>query len=62
MKTKTKPFDAVQMKRQAAARIYESIKGMSVEEELEYWRKRTEELRAEQEDANRRRTKAGEAA
>jgi hypothetical protein len=34
-----KGFDCVQFKRQAQARIYERIKGLSPEEEIEYFRK-----------------------
>ena len=34
---KTKPFDCVEMKRQAAAKIYERIKTMTIEEELRFW-------------------------
>jgi hypothetical protein len=38
----------MEMKRRGSEAIYERIKDMSREEELEYWRKRTEELLAEQ--------------
>ena len=40
MKTKTKTFDCVEMMHREAARIYEETKGMSVQEELAYWRQR----------------------
>jgi hypothetical protein len=40
MNTKTKTFDCVEMMHEGALRIYEETKGMSVEEELAYWRKR----------------------
>ncbi len=40
MKTKTKEFDCVAMMHREALRIYEETKGMSVEEELAYWRQR----------------------
>ncbi len=59
---KTKTFDCVQMKRQASARIYETIKGMTVEEEVEYWRKHTEDLRVQQEVAKQQRANVGAAA
>jgi len=36
---KTKTFDCVEMKREASKRIYEELKGKSVEEQIEYWRK-----------------------
>jgi len=40
MKTKAKTFDCVEMMHQSAACIYEETKGMSVQEELAYWRQR----------------------
>ena len=46
---KTKTFDAVDMKRRGAERIYDETKGMTIEQELEYWRQRDEELRQHQE-------------
>ena len=42
---KTKRFDCVQMKRHGAQRVYEATKGMTVDEEVKYWRKRTKEAR-----------------
>lgn len=42
---KTKKFDCVEMKRKGARKVYEATKGMTVEEEVEYWRKRTREAR-----------------
>lgn len=50
---KTKPFDCVEMKREGAKRVYEIIKNMTPEEELEYWRRRNEEFRREQEQLTR---------
>ena len=41
----TKDFDCVEMKRKGAQKVYEATKGMTVEEEVEYWRRRTEEAR-----------------
>jgi len=35
---KTKTFDCVDMKRQAASRIYEETQGMTLEERQAYWR------------------------
>jgi len=35
---KTKAFDCVEMKRQAASRIYEETQGMTLEERQAYWR------------------------
>ncbi len=40
---KKKPFDCVEMKRQAAAKIYERIKTMTIEEELRFWNTPIEE-------------------
>ena len=42
---KTKTFDCVEMKRRGARAVYEAVKGMTVEQELEYWRSKTNELR-----------------
>lgn len=42
---KTKDFDCVEMKRKGARKVCEATKGMTVEEEVEYWRRRTEEAR-----------------
>jgi len=46
---KTKTFDCVEMKRRGAAYVYGIIKEMTPEEEVEFWRKQTEEMRREQE-------------
>ncbi len=51
MESKKKTFDCVEMKRRGAALVYERLKDMSEEEELEYWRRRTEEMRKEQAEA-----------
>jgi len=40
---KTKTFDCVEMKRRAALRIHERMKDMTVEERIEYWRRRSRE-------------------
>ena len=44
---KTKTFDCVEMMHRGALRIYEETKGMTVEEELAYWRERHAEAIAE---------------
>ena len=44
MNLKKKKFDCVEMKRKGAEQIYQITKDMTLEEELEYWRKKTEEL------------------
>ena len=42
---KTRKFDCVEMKRKGAQKVYEATKDMTLEEEVEYWRKRTEAAR-----------------
>ena len=53
MKTKTKTFDCVEMMHRGALRIYEETKGMSVEEELAYWRQRHTQALEELKQARR---------
>ncbi len=48
MKTKTKAFDCVAMKRRASLRIYNKTKHMSLEQEIDYWRKRNEDFHKKQ--------------
>ena len=48
MKTEVKTekkFDAVKFMRQQRERVSEAIKGMTVEQELEYFRKKAKEFR-----------------
>ena len=52
---KTKEFDCVQMKRQGAEIIFEEIKNMTLEEQLEYWKKGTAQLQKEQQIFSRKR-------
>ena len=40
MKTETKTFDCVEMKRVGTLRTYEKIKGMTLEQKVAYWRER----------------------
>lgn len=47
MRTK-KTFDCVHMKRQGAERVMEQLKGKSLQEQLEYWQKGTEDLKRRQ--------------
>ena len=51
MKKKDKPFDCVEMKRAAAAQVHALTKDMTIEEEVEFWRKETELLLADQKAA-----------
>jgi hypothetical protein len=39
-----KSFDCVEMKHKGAAKVQARLAGMSRDEQLEYWRTRTEEL------------------
>lgn len=42
---KTKTFDCVQMKRRGAELVRKQLEGKSFEQQLEYWRKGTEDLK-----------------
>lgn len=42
---KTKTFDCVQMKRLGAEIVREQLEGKSLEQQLKYWQKGTENLR-----------------
>ena len=48
MKTKTKTFDCVEMKRRGSQQIYEAIKDMTVEQKVAYWREQSRHFREEQ--------------
>jgi hypothetical protein len=39
-----KPFDCVEMKHQGSERIRQETKNMSVDEEIAYWKEKTEKL------------------
>ena len=52
---KTKKFDCVEMMHRGAERVRERTVGMTLEQELGYWRERTAELRKMQRDAKRSR-------
>ena len=54
MKLKKKTFDCVEMKRRGAAMLLEKLKGMTPEEEDEFWRRATEQMRKEQAEARAR--------
>jgi hypothetical protein len=45
---KTKTFDCVEMKRQGAEWVQKQIAGMSPQEELDFWKKQTQNLRRQQ--------------
>ena len=42
--TKTKAFDCVEMKRRGAERIYEQLKGKSIEEQVAFWQQKDREF------------------
>ena len=48
-----KTFDCVEMKRKGAARIYETIKGMTPEQEKAYWQQVDEAFQKRQEERER---------
>lgn len=52
----SKKFDCVEMKHKAAERIQKEIEGMSLEEELNYWQKKTDALRQLQKRVKRSQT------
>ncbi len=47
MKTKRKTFDCVAMKRAGAFRVYRRLKGMTLEEKVAFWQKRSESFQRE---------------
>ena len=49
MKTRTKTFDCVEMKRCGSQRIYEATKDMTFEQEVAYWREQSRQFREERE-------------
>ncbi|MCY2930347.1 MAG: hypothetical protein NTV86_12775 [Planctomycetota bacterium] len=51
MKTKTKAFDCVAMKRAGAAEVYRKARGMTFQKQVEFWNRATEALLREQQAA-----------
>ena len=51
---KTKTFDCVQMKRRGAERVLKQLEGKSFEQQLQYWKKGTEDLKKLQEQARKK--------
>jgi hypothetical protein len=45
---KNKKFDCVEMKRRGAELLRQRLAGMTLEEEIEYWRKQSEEFQRAQ--------------
>jgi hypothetical protein len=56
--TKTKPFDCVEMKRQGQERLHKQLKGMSMEQQIEWWQKRNEEFMRKQDHLRAQRAPA----
>lgn len=50
---KTKTFDCVEMKRRGALRLHERLKDMTVEQQIEYWRRRNKEFLRQQQSHRR---------
>lgn len=48
---KSKALDCVAMKRAGAARVYRKTRGMSFQEQVEFWNRATEKLLKEQQAA-----------
>jgi hypothetical protein len=48
---KTKTFDCVKMKRRGAEWVRKMLEGKSLEQQLEYWRKGTKDLKKLQKQA-----------
>lgn len=44
---KSKPFDCVEMKQRGAERVLAETAGMTLDQELDYWREATEKLESE---------------
>jgi hypothetical protein len=49
---KNKSFDCVEMKRKGAEVIYQKVASLSMEQQLEYWRKGSASLRQQIRQAN----------
>ena len=45
---KNKAFDCVELQHRGAKKIYEETKGMTVEQELAYWNRKSEALASRQ--------------
>jgi len=52
---KTKKFDCVAMKRAGAAKTRRLTRGMSLQQQLAFWRRETEAMHADQEAARKQR-------
>ena len=48
---KNKSFDCVEMKRKGAEAVYQKVAALSIEQQLEYWRKGSASLRQQMKPA-----------
>jgi len=48
---KNKSFDCVEMKRKGAEAVYQKVASLSIEQQLEYWRKGSASLRQQMQPA-----------
>ena len=48
---KNKLFDCVEMKRKGAEAVYQKVASLSIEQQLEYWRKGSASLRKQMQPA-----------
>lgn len=51
----TKIFDCVEMKRRGAMAVYGEVKGMTAQQEIDYWQTATDGLKARQKAAQGKR-------
>lgn len=56
---KAKPFDCVAMKRAGSRRVYELTRGMTLAQELAFWKKKTAKLRRRQKSPTRNNRRVG---
>jgi len=55
---KNKSFDCVEMKRKGAETVYQKVASLSIEQQLEYWRKGSDSLRQQMQPAINKNTPA----
>jgi hypothetical protein len=55
---KNKSFDCVEMKRKGAEVVYQKVASLSIEEQLEYWRKGSASLRQQMQPEDKKNAQA----
>jgi hypothetical protein len=55
---KNKSFDCVEMKRKGAEAVYQKVASLSIEEQLEYWRKGSASLRQQMQPVDKKNAQA----